>query len=282
MMLSTELSIITQAYMNQDTLTALYAQRRTKMGAAAASYSPAEVVSELLVEGERLSTLPPWKADASRHIAAILRLCAPSTPLSSQPGGEKLLRQRMSLAATLLLVFGALAGAAVGGALATTVGALPPLLGGAAGVVIIAVSLWLAHRFYTPNDLAGNDQTAHLCEAIDKLFALQASALRQAQSEEAELHPAISLEGTYCQLLEALQELVGYKAAEGEAGGLARRVDGVANSLGNYGLAFVGYNGQNAQLFDMQPSTDGTTRMVWPALCRGNVALLRGKVFVKQ
>lgn len=164
--------------------------------------------------------------------------------------------------------------------------------GAAAGIALAEGAIKLANTF---PDSDGKEAaiTAHLreaeslCATIDNLVAATAKSMERASAEEADRHRATSLEGDYTLMMQAMQELLGYNlavntSAAAEAEDLSQRVKNLANSLGNYGLQFVNYDGSNDHLFDLLPSQDGTTHMVWPALCRGDKALLRGRVFISD
>ena len=126
----------------------------------------------------------------------------------------------------------------------------------------------------------------NICASIDSLIATYRSQIKRvvAKYESAE-KPTI--EKDYKILLEEIQSLIGFERThELEDKNIKKikdRIEDIAESLENYNIEVVDYDGSNDLLFEMVPSTTAEdNKMVFPAFIRKGVVILRGKVFCKS
>lgn len=124
-----------------------------------------------------------------------------------------------------------------------------------------------------------------ICESVDNLIStFRAQVNRVVDKYESMEKPSIEKE--YRFLLESIQSLLGYKrthSAEDEKYDkkIRDRIEDIADCLENYNLLVEDYDGGNDSLFEMVPSSETKEkRMVYPAIVKNGVAVLKGKVFV--
>ena len=122
------------------------------------------------------------------------------------------------------------------------------------------------------------------CESIDDLiFTFQTQIQKVINKYESQEKP--TLEKEYGLLLESIQSLLGtaYKNLPDEKR-LAKiddYIEMLVESLANYGLEIIRFNGDNIALFEQIESTKilDAPVMVYPAICKNGVLIKRGKVF---
>lgn len=124
-----------------------------------------------------------------------------------------------------------------------------------------------------------------ICESVDNLIStFRAQVNRVVDKYESMEKPSIEKE--YRFLLESIQSLLGYKrthSAEDEKYDkkIRDRIEDIADCLENYNLLVEDYDGENDSLFEMVSSSETKEkRMVYPAIVKNGVAILKGKVFV--
>lgn len=125
-----------------------------------------------------------------------------------------------------------------------------------------------------------------ICESLDNLIATFRAQIQRVVTKY-ESQQAISIEDEYIDLLEKIQALLGASSMSKENDSRSKRIDQriqlLEESLENYDLKVVEYNGQNNQLFIFQPSPNVTeTTMVLPAITKKDKTVIKGKVFTKQ
>lgn len=129
------------------------------------------------------------------------------------------------------------------------------------------------------------DIIGQICESLDNLIATFRAQIQRVVTKY-ESRKAPSLEGEYMDLLEKIQALIGAFAMSKENESRPKRIDQkiqlLEEGLENYDLKVVEYNGQNEQLFTIQPSPNVTqTTMVLPAITKNDKIIIKGKVFIK-
>lgn len=123
-----------------------------------------------------------------------------------------------------------------------------------------------------------------ICDSVDNLIStFRAQVNKVIDKYEAMAKPSIEKE--YRFLLESIQSLLGYKRMhspeeEKYEKKLNIRIEDIAECLENYNLSVVDYDGENDYLFEMVTSEDAKEkRMVYPAIVKESIAVLKGKVF---
>lgn len=125
-----------------------------------------------------------------------------------------------------------------------------------------------------------------LCESLDNLIlTFRAQIQRVINKYESQEKPTIERE--YLDLLEKIQSLLGAYAISTESEIRSKRIDQrielLEESLENYDLKAVVYDGQNDTLFIMQPSPNvAAPTMAFPAIIKNGKTIIKGKVFTKQ
>ncbi len=126
-----------------------------------------------------------------------------------------------------------------------------------------------------------------VCDSVDNLIAtFRAQVARVADKYESMEKPSIEKE--YKFLLESIQTLIGYERThsteeEKYSKKIQSRIEDLAECLENYNLETVDYDGSNDSYFDMVTSPETPqTHMVYPAIVKDGVAVLKGKVFIPQ
>lgn len=124
-----------------------------------------------------------------------------------------------------------------------------------------------------------------ICDSVDNLIiTFRAQVNRVIDKYETMAKPSIERE--YRFLLESIQSLLGYKrthSSEDEKYGkkLQTRIEDLAECLENYNLSVVDFDGENDYLFEMVSSEEAKEkRMVYPAIVKDSMLVLKGKVFV--
>ena len=126
----------------------------------------------------------------------------------------------------------------------------------------------------------------NLCHNVDEIIVtFRAQINNVVQKFENQEKP--SLEREYGVLLEGIQSLIGYKRAHNEDEKfnkkIQERIEDLAELLENYNIQVVDYNGDNAVLFDLVPSTNTTeTKQVYPAIIKADQIIKKGKVFTPE
>ena len=125
-----------------------------------------------------------------------------------------------------------------------------------------------------------------VCASIDALIdTYRAQIKRVVNKYESQDKPV--LEREYKILLEGIQSMVGFERThemnEKGISKLKERIEDVAESLENYNLEVVNYDGSNEHLFDAVSNPNITeTKMVYPAIVKEGRVVLNGKIFVKE
>lgn len=124
-----------------------------------------------------------------------------------------------------------------------------------------------------------------ICDSVDNLIStFRAQVSRVIDKYESMEKPTIEKE--YSFLLESIQSLIGYKRTHSTeedkyVNKLQGRIEDMAECLENYNLEIVDFNGENDHLFEFVDSPGTKERkMVYPAITKGGVAVLKGKVFI--
>lgn len=128
--------------------------------------------------------------------------------------------------------------------------------------------------------------TRKICESVDNLIdTFRAQIRRVVNKYESQEKP--SLEKEYLPLLEELQSLIGYKRAhlddEKFVKKISERIEDVVETIENYNLSVVNYDGCNDALFINVPSPNTEiTKQVFPAVTKNGNIVLKGKLFVPE
>lgn len=124
-----------------------------------------------------------------------------------------------------------------------------------------------------------------ICDSVDNLITtFRAQVNRVIDKYESMEKPTI--EKQYGFLLESIQTLIGYKRTRSSEDEkylkkLQLRIEDLAECLENYNLTTEEYNGNNEHLFELIPSPETMeVKMVYPAIVRDGLAVLKGKVFI--
>jgi hypothetical protein len=124
-----------------------------------------------------------------------------------------------------------------------------------------------------------------ICDSVDTLITtFRAQVNRVIDKYESMEKPTI--EKQYGFLLESIQTLIGYKRTHSSEDEkylkkIQLRIEDLAECLENYNLTTEEYNGNNEHLFELIPSPETTeVKMVYPAIVRDGLAVLKGKVFI--
>ena len=96
-----------------------------------------------------------------------------------------------------------------------------------------------------------------------------------------------TFERDHSTLLEGIQTLVGYARGHVEDDKFIKkiqeRIEDLAESLENYNLTLVDYNGKNIGWFESVPSAKTTdTKQVYPAVTKDGVLIKKGKIFIPE
>ena len=124
-----------------------------------------------------------------------------------------------------------------------------------------------------------------ICDSVDNLIStFRAQVNRVIDKYESMEKPTIEKE--YSFLLESIQSLLGYKRTHSQdedkyVKKIQNRIEDLAECLENYNLTTEDYNGDNDYLFEMVSSPETKEKkMVYPAIVKNGVAVLKGKVFL--
>ncbi len=125
-----------------------------------------------------------------------------------------------------------------------------------------------------------------ICDSVDSLIATFRAQINRVV-DKYESQEKLPIEAEYPALLENIQALLGVAAGDSDPDTrqkrIEKRIEMLADSLENYDLRAVNYDGNNAIYFAMQPSPNvSKDTMVAPALLRGDRVVMKGKVFTKQ
>ena len=127
---------------------------------------------------------------------------------------------------------------------------------------------------------------SNICDSVDSLIATFRAQINRVV-DKYESQEKLPIEAEYPALLENIQALLGVAAGDTDPDTrqkrIEKRIELLADSLENYDLRAVNYDGNNAAYFAMQPSPNvDKETMVAPALLRGDRVVMKGKVFTKQ
>lgn len=127
---------------------------------------------------------------------------------------------------------------------------------------------------------------SNICDSVDSLIATFRAQINRVV-DKYESQEKLPIEAEYPALLENIQALLGVAAGDSDPDTrqkrIEKRIEMLADSLENYDLRAVNYDGNNAIYFAMQPSPNvSKDTMVAPALLRGDRVVMKGKVFTKQ
>lgn len=126
----------------------------------------------------------------------------------------------------------------------------------------------------------------NLCHSVDDIITTFRAQLNKViHKYESQEKPTIERE--YSTLLENIQSLVGYKRAhcndEKFSKKIQERIEDLAESLENYNLSLVDYDGNNISMFDLIPSANTTEKkQVYPAITKADVIVKKGKIFIPE
>ena len=127
---------------------------------------------------------------------------------------------------------------------------------------------------------------SNICDSVDSLIATFRAQINRVV-DKYESQEKLPIEAEYPALLENIQALLGVAAGDSDPDTrqkrIEKRIEMLADSLENYDLRAVNYDGNNAIYFAMQTSPNvSKDTMVAPALLRGDRVVMKGKVFTKQ
>lgn len=128
---------------------------------------------------------------------------------------------------------------------------------------------------------------ASICESIDNLIDTFRAQINRVVNKY-EQQPEPTLEGNFKSILEGIQSLIGYKRTHDETedkyvAKLQQRIEDITELLDNYNLQVVDYAEDKASLFEVIPSPNAQQpKMIVPAIVKGDVAVLKGKVFMPE
>ena len=126
----------------------------------------------------------------------------------------------------------------------------------------------------------------NICQSVDTLIGtFRAQVHRVVDKYESIQKP--TLESDYVDLLENIQSLLGAYSMdtnnESRAKRIEQRIQLLEESLDNYNLQSIVFDGNNKELFNFQPSANVTAdTMVLPAITKEGKVIIKGEVFRKQ
>lgn len=126
----------------------------------------------------------------------------------------------------------------------------------------------------------------NLCKSIDEIIVtFRAQINNVIQKYENQEKPVFEHE--HSTLLECIQTLVGYARGHSEDDKfikkLLERIEDLAESLENYNLTLVDYNGENEGWYESIPSSKATeTKQVYPAIAKDGILVKKGKIFTPE
>lgn len=128
------------------------------------------------------------------------------------------------------------------------------------------------------------DVVSNICDNVDQLLEIFRTQLSKVV-EQSERNAKMTLEGDYRLLLENIQSLIGFNRSHSEdekfAKKIKERIEEFAECLENYDLMVVDYNVENAKMFEQVPSAKvAEVTMVYPAIVKKGIVVLKGKVFI--
>ncbi len=125
-----------------------------------------------------------------------------------------------------------------------------------------------------------------ICDSVDTLIQTFRAQINRVVDKYENIEKP-SLETDYLDLIENIQGLLG--AYEMDSSNeirnkrLEQRIQLLSESLENYNLQSIRYDGNNKDLFNFQPSTNvEKDTMVLPAIVKENKTIIKGKVFTKE
>lgn len=127
---------------------------------------------------------------------------------------------------------------------------------------------------------------AQICESLDNLIDTFRSQIKRVVNKY-ESTPKVTLEGDFLILLENIQSLLGAyemdQFNENRTKRIDQRIQLLEESLENYNLQSINYDGSNDDLFVFQPSPNvEETTMVLPAITKDGKVIIKGKIFTKE
>ncbi len=128
------------------------------------------------------------------------------------------------------------------------------------------------------------DVISNICDNFDQLLEIFRTQISKVV-EQSERNAKMTLEGDYRLLLENIQSLIGFNRSHSEdekfAKKIKERIEEFAECLENYDLMVVDYNIENAKMFEQVPSAKvAEVTMVYPAIVKKGIVVLKGKVFI--
>ena len=125
---------------------------------------------------------------------------------------------------------------------------------------------------------------ANICDNVDSLLEIFRTQINKVV-EQSESNAKMTLEGDFRLLLENVQSLIGFNRVHYEdekyAKKIKERIEEFVDCLDNYDLTVVDYSVENAKMFEQIPSAKTTeVTMVYPAIVKKDVVVLKGKVFI--
>lgn len=124
-----------------------------------------------------------------------------------------------------------------------------------------------------------------ICDSVDNLINTFRSQINRVVNKyESQEKPTV--EKDYRFLIESIQTLLGFKRTHDESEEkyvkkLQGRIEDLAESLENFNLNAVDYDGTNDIYFEMVVSAEATEKkMVYPAILKNGQAIFKGKVFI--
>lgn len=182
--------------------------------------------------------------------------------------------------------FGAVGWASVFGAIAgTAVSAYAVKYIGKKRDGILKSNLTLDHKSDPVIDVSSFIEViANICDNVDSLLEIFRNQISKVV-EQSEKNAKMTLEGDYRLLLENVQSLIGFNRTHSEdekyAKKINERIEEFVDCLDNYDLTVVDYCTENAKMFEQIPSSKVTdVTMVYPAIVKKGVVVLKGKVFI--
>lgn len=126
---------------------------------------------------------------------------------------------------------------------------------------------------------------AEICERLDNLITTYRAQINKVVAKY-EMAEKPSLESEFSEILTSIQSLLGAHAMDPSNEMRTKRIDQRIQLLGetleNYDLSVVNYDGTNKQLFNIQPSENVTEdTMATPAILKSGKVIIKGKLFVK-
>lgn len=126
----------------------------------------------------------------------------------------------------------------------------------------------------------------NICDSVDSLIKTYRNQISNVVNKYESIEKP-TLENSYQELLSSIQALLGAYAMDASNSNrlsrIEQKIQQLSDSLDNYDIQSVNYDGNNKEMFNFQPSSNVTVEtMVLPAMIKGGKVIMKGKVFINE